>query len=74
MKDKRLVTNEALGDEEELSLRPQMLTEYIGQKNCKEMIDIYIKAAKMRNEALDHILLYGPLVTFIFTPNSLAII
>ena len=60
MKDKRLVTNEVLGEEEEISLRPQMLTEYIGQKNCKEMIDIYIKAAKMRNEALDHILLYGP--------------
>ena len=60
MKDNRLVAAERVADEEEISLRPQLLSEYVGQKNCKEMIDIYIKAAKMRKEALDHILLYGP--------------
>ena len=51
MKENRLVSAENIDNEEELSLRPQKLTEYIGQKNCKEMIDIYIKAAKMRKEA-----------------------
>ena len=45
---------------QELSLRPQKLSEYIGQKDCKEMLDVYIKAALKRNEALDHVLLYGP--------------
>lgn len=47
-------------DNEELSLRPCYLNEYIGQDSSKEMLDIYIKAAKMRNESLDHVLLYGP--------------
>ena len=47
-------------ENEELSLRPQKLTEYIGQKEAKEMLDVYIKAALKRNEALDHTLLYGP--------------
>lgn len=42
------------------SLRPKMLTEYIGQDKVKENLDIYIKAAKLRNESLDHCLLYGP--------------
>ena len=42
------------------SLRPKMLTEYIGQDKVKENLDIYIKAAKMRGESLDHCLLYGP--------------
>lgn len=44
----------------EYSLRPQNLEEYIGQKKVKEMLNIFIKAAKMRKEALDHVLLYGP--------------
>ena len=53
--------NEHKEDEnEELSLRPQKLIEYIGQKEAKEMLDVYIKAALKRNEALDHTLLYGP--------------
>ena len=47
-------------DTNELSLRPQKLTEYIGQKEAKEMLDVYIKAALKRNESLDHVLLYGP--------------
>ena len=49
-------------DEEisELSLRPQKLKEYIGQTKVKENMKIYIEAAKKRDEALDHVLLYGP--------------
>lgn len=44
----------------EFSLRPRFLSEYIGQSQVKENLKIYIEAAKMRNEALDHVLLYGP--------------
>ncbi|MDQ9783088.1 Holliday junction branch migration DNA helicase RuvB, partial [Serratia marcescens] len=44
----------------ELSLRPQKISEYIGQDKVKERLDIFIKAAKNRKEALDHSLLYGP--------------
>lgn len=44
----------------ELSLRPRYLAEYIGQAKAKENLKIYIEAAKQRNEALDHVLLYGP--------------
>ena len=62
MEDERVVDpNEQQDDEkEELSLRPQKLTEYIGQKEAKEMLDVYIKAALKRDESLDHTLLYGP--------------
>lgn len=42
------------------SLRPKTLDEYIGQEKVKENLSIYIKAAAMRHEALDHVLLYGP--------------
>ncbi len=45
---------------EEVTLRPQMLSEYIGQGKVKEKMEIFIQAAKMRGEALDHVLLYGP--------------
>ncbi len=44
----------------EKSLRPQVLSEYIGQVKVKENMKIYIEAAKKRGEALDHVLLYGP--------------
>ena len=47
-------------DDEELSLRPQKLSEYVGQKDLKENLDIFMKAAKQRDEALDHVLLFGP--------------
>ena len=47
-------------DETELSLRPKSLSEYIGQDKVKENLNIYITAAKQRNESLDHVLLYGP--------------
>ena len=56
----RIVTNEEILEDNDLSIRPSTIDEYIGQKEVKENIDIYIKAAKMRNEALDHVLLYGP--------------
>ncbi|SDM68617.1 Holliday junction branch migration DNA helicase RuvB [Acetanaerobacterium elongatum] len=42
------------------SLRPKTLSEYIGQKKAKENLSVFIEAAKGRNEALDHVLLYGP--------------
>lgn len=47
-------------EEVELSLRPKHLDEYIGQEKVKDNLSIYIKAAAMRHEALDHVLLYGP--------------
>lgn len=42
------------------SLRPRLFKEYIGQQKAKENLDVFIKAAKQRQEALDHVLLYGP--------------
>ncbi|MBP3370014.1 MAG: AAA family ATPase, partial [Clostridia bacterium] len=42
------------------SLRPKTLEDYIGQEKAKENLKIYIEAAKMRGESLDHVLLYGP--------------
>ena len=42
------------------TLRPKLLTDYIGQKKAKEMMKVYIEAAKGRKEPLDHVLLYGP--------------
>lgn len=60
MVDKILSASLQEGDIEALSLRPQTLSEYIGQEAVKEMIDIFIRAAKKRRESLDHVLLYGP--------------
>ncbi len=47
-------------NETELTLRPKVLTEYIGQEKVKENLSVYIQAAKQRGEPLDHVLLYGP--------------
>ena len=47
-------------DSGEGSLRPKTLSEYIGQSKVKENLSVFIKAAKMRNEPLDHVLLHGP--------------
>ena len=58
--DERVVTYEQLLEDKELNIRPSLLDEYIGQSEVKENINIFIKAAKMREEALDHVLLYGP--------------
>lgn len=44
----------------EASIRPSLLKEYIGQKDVKENIKVFVEAAKMRDESLDHVLLYGP--------------
>ncbi len=44
----------------EVSLRPQKMTDYIGQEKVKENLSVYIEAAKKRGESLDHVLLYGP--------------
>ena len=44
----------------ETSLRPQWLTEYIGQEQIKKKLSVYVQAARSREEALDHVLLYGP--------------
>lgn len=48
------------GDENESSLRPKSLSEYIGQSDIREMLKIFIQTAKKRLESLDHVLLYGP--------------
>lgn len=51
---------EILEDSSESAIRPITIGDYIGQNEVKENLDIFIKAAKMRNESLDHVLLYGP--------------
>ena len=58
----RIVTRNLIEEDidVELSLRPKTLNEYIGQNKAKEKLDIFIRAAKGRNEPLDHVLLYGP--------------
>ena len=60
--DDRLIGATARDEDAELDfgLRPQILEEYVGQEKAKESLKIYIEAAKMRGEALDHVLLYGP--------------
>ncbi len=60
--EERIVTTSYSPDdaENELSLRPRSLDDYIGQEKVKENLRIYIHAAKMRGESLDHVLLYGP--------------
>lgn len=59
--DERLVDSEfRREDSEESGLRPRSFDEYIGQEKVKKNLMVYIEAAKQRNEALDHVLLYGP--------------
>jgi Holliday junction DNA helicase RuvB len=61
MEDRIISANLMMEDQvEELSLRPRYLSEYIGQNQVKENLKIYIEAAKLRKEALDHVLLFGP--------------
>lgn len=55
------ILNEKIDDvNDEQTLRPQSLNEFVGQEDIREMLNIYVKAALKRNESLDHILLYGP--------------
>ena len=56
----RLVSSQTHYLEEEDSLRPSSLREYIGQSTLKQNLEVFIQAARSRNEALDHVLLYGP--------------
>mgnify|MGYP000886658891 FL=1 len=55
-----VVRDENLKEEYEESLRPLKINDYIGQNDVKNNIDVFIKAAKIRDESLDHVLLYGP--------------
>jgi len=60
---KRRIISTAASEEDirnDDTLRPKYLTDYIGQKKAKEMMKVYIEAAKGRKEPLDHVLLYGP--------------
>ena len=59
---KRTISTEFTAEDAKLepTLRPQRLTDYIGQQKIKENLAIYIEAAKQRGDALDHVLLYGP--------------
>ena len=57
----RIVSSEPQNEDiEQVDLRPQVLKDYIGQDHVKEMMSIFIQAAKHRQESLDHVLLYGP--------------
>lgn len=59
--DDRIITSEKLSiDEFEKSIRPLSLEEYVGQEELKSNLDVFIKACKIREESLDHVLLYGP--------------
>lgn len=61
MEHRVISTSVQVEDEKiENTLRPQTLDEYIGQEKTKRNMEIYIRAAKERNESLDHVLLYGP--------------
>lgn len=61
MEENRIIeTADLPGDSWQYSLRPHYLKEYIGQTKVKENLEVFIKAAKLRKEALDHVLLYGP--------------
>ena len=57
----RIITEEELVEDSfEKNIRPDSLQEYVGQSEVKENLNIFIKAAKLREEPLDHVLLYGP--------------
>lgn len=58
--EERIITSNLLEEDKELSIRPESLDEYIGQSEIKENLRVFIKSALMREESLDHILLYGP--------------
>lgn len=55
-----VLTNKELEEDKDLKIRPTTLEEYVGQSEVKDNIEVFIKSASIRNEALDHILLYGP--------------
>lgn len=59
---RRIITTENLEEDAKIenNLRPQLLDDYIGQAKAKEMLNVYIRAARERRDALDHVLFYGP--------------
>ena len=59
---RRIITTENLEEDIKIEnhLRPQLLKDYIGQEKAKEILKVYIEAAKVRGESLDHVLFYGP--------------
>ncbi len=60
--ERRIITTDVIEEDlkTEGNLRPQLLEDYIGQEKAKENLKVYIEAAKQRNDALDHVLFYGP--------------
>ena len=60
--ERRIITTDVIEEDlkTEGKLRPQLLVDYIGQEKAKENLKVYIEAAKQRNDALDHVLFYGP--------------
>jgi Holliday junction DNA helicase RuvB len=56
----RLLSAQQVNEDEERTLRPQTLDEYVGQAHLKENLRVFIEAARQRQESLDHVLLYGP--------------
>ena len=60
MRNDAIDPNELPGDTDELSLRPRFLREFIGQEQLKGNLNVFIEAARQRNEPMDHVLLYGP--------------
>ena len=60
--ENRIVSTEVTGEDSdvEISLRPKVFDEYIGQEKVKDLLKVYIEAAKGRGDSLDHVLLYGP--------------
>lgn len=60
MEERIIKAEEISGDLFEKNIRPEYLDEYVGQTEIKENLRVFIEAAKMRNESLDHVLLYGP--------------
>jgi len=60
MQNNRILSSELLDEDQISNIRPETLDEYIGQSEVKENINIFIKSAIMREESLDHVLLYGP--------------
>ncbi len=60
MEDDRILDGQEQSEDRDQALRPSTLKEYIGQKELKHNLNVYIQAARARNEVLDHVLLYGP--------------
>jgi holliday junction DNA helicase ruvB len=60
--EKRIISTEITKEDKQIekSLRPQFLSEYIGQEKIRKNLKVYIDAAKLRKESLDHVLFYGP--------------